>query len=197
MHGAMTFFVFVFIVCQIVVIAISGGGMAVTRLTNDIDLDDTTLNVSTTANFLNASVGVPAYLVIIDGGKEIVSYTGKTDTSFTGVVRGIADPQTGEQYEAGSHTAGAKVMTTNVGAIDSFMGYNVGGAQGVIGTVKVVVASGVAILYNLPRMLAWDYPWFTGQASILRFPLFALSAGFVWAIAMVFLQLAQGILRVL
>lgn len=197
MHGAMTFFVFVFIICQIVVIAISGGGMAVTRLSNDIDLDDTTLQVASTANFLNASGAVPAYLVVLNGGKEVVSYTGKTDTTFTGVTRAVADPQTGEQYEATSHVAGAKVMTTNVGAIDSFMGYNVGGAQGVIGTVKVVVASGIAILKNLPRMLAWDYPWFQGQAAILRFPLFALSAGFVWAIAMVFLQLAQGILRVL
>lgn len=197
MHGAMTFFVFVFIVCQMVVIAISGGGMAVTYLSSDVDADDTTLTVTSTANTLSASGSVPAYLVIQDGGKEVVSYTGKTDTTFTGVVRGVADPQTGEQYEASTHPTGAKVMTTNVGAIDSFMGYNVGGAQGVIGTVKVVVASGVAILRNLPRMLAWDYPWFRGQAAILRFPLFALSAGFVWAIAMTFLQLAQGILRVL
>lgn len=196
MHGAMSFFVFVFIVCQIIIIAISGGGMAVTRISSDLNATATTIPVVSTAGFLNATPGVPAYLLLQDGSREVVSYTGKTANSFTGVVRGAPDPQTGEQYEAAPHTVGSKIMTTNVGAIDSFMGYNVGGAQGVVGTVKVVVASGVSILRNLPRMLAWDYPWFQGQAAILRFPLFALSAGFVWAIAMAFLQLAQGILRI-
>jgi len=195
MHGAMAFFTFVFIMCQIIVIAISGGGMAATSLDAAIDEDDVILSVKSTANFLSATPGVPAYLILSGSGSEIVSYTGSTDTTFTGVVRGEVDPQTGEQYESISHGIGAKVMTTNVGAIDSFMGYNVGSAQGVVGTIKVVVASGVAILRNVPRMLAWDYPWFQGQAAILRYPLFALSAGFVWALAMVFLQLAQGILR--
>jgi hypothetical protein len=197
MHGAMAFFVFVFIMCQIIVVIISGGGMGVTHLTANITVVDVTLNVATTANFLSATPGIPAYLLIVgDGNKEVVSYTGKTATQFTGLTRNVEDPQTGEQYESVAFSANSKVMTTNIGAVDSFMGYNVGGAQGVVGTIKVIIVSGIAILRNIPRMLVWDYPWFQGPTSIFRYPLFAISAGFVWSIAMLFLQLAQGILKI-
>lgn len=195
MHGTMAFFVFVFITCQIVMIAISGGGMAVTALTSPVSVNATVLNVGSTANFLSASPSTPAYLKVVGSSQEVVYYTGLTSTTVTGVTRGVADPQTGEQYEASEHVTGAKVMTTNMGAIDTFVGYSVGSAQGATGSIRVIIASGLAILRNIPRMLAWDYPWFQGQAAILRIPLFALSAGFVWALAMGFLQLAQGILR--
>jgi hypothetical protein len=195
MHGAMAFFVFVFVACQIVVIGISGGGMAATVLTAPVSANGTILNVASTANFLGASGSHPGYLVVTGSGREVVSYTGLTSTSITGCARGVADPQTGEQYEACPHTTGSKVMTTNVGALDSFVGYNVGSAQGTTGSISVVIASGLAILRNLPRMLAWDYPWFNNQTAILRLLLFCLSAGFVWALFMTFLQLAQGILN--
>lgn len=195
MHGTMAFFVFVFVICQIVLVAISGGGMAVTALTGSIDIDDTTLLVVSTANFLSASESTPAYLKLVGSSTEVISYTGLTGTTVTGCSRGCADPQTGEQYEPSEHTEGTKVMTTNMGALDSFVGFSVGSAQGAAGSIRVIIASGLAILRNLPRMLAWDYPWFRGQAAILRIPLFALSAGFIWALAMMFLQLAQGILR--
>ena len=93
MHGAMAFFTFVFIMCQIIVIAISGGGMAVTRLDAVIDEDDVVLSVETTANFLNATPGVPAYLLLTGSAKEIVSYTGSTDTTFTGLTRAVVVPE--------------------------------------------------------------------------------------------------------
>ena len=199
----MAFFAFVFITCQIIVVSISGGGFAVTRLSATLSDNETaTMYVDSTANFLSATPAVPAYVLIKDTDSEIVKYTGKTATTFTGLTRGVTDLQSGEQYDASAHTVSLdptilspKVMTTNIGAIDSFVGYNVGSAEGITGSIKIVVASGLAILKNIPRMLAWDYPWFQGSAAILRYPLFALSAGFVWALAMVFLQLAQGILR--
>jgi len=205
MNGAMAFFAFLFIVSQIIASVIQGGGFASGLLAAGITDTSPTMQVADTTNsaWLGASVGVPAYLLIKGTDQEVVSYTGKSYNSitkimtFSGLDRGVEDPQTGERYDAAVHPASSKVMTTNIGAIDSFVGYSVGSAQGVIGSVKVVVASGVAILKNLPRMLLWDYPWLQGQAIILRFPLFALSAGFVWALFMSMLQLAQGILRVL
>jgi len=195
MHGAMAFFVFVFVACQIVVMGISGGGMAATVLIAPVSANATVFNVASTANFLGASGSHPAYMVVTGSGREVVSYTGLTSTSITGCTRGVADPQTGEQYEACQHTTGSKVMTTNVGALDSLVGYNVGSAQGTTGSISVVIASGLALLRNLPRMLAWDYPWFNNQTAVLRLLLFCLSAGFIWAMFMVFLQLAQGILN--
>ena len=205
MSGAMAFFAWVFIVSQIIAMMIQGGGFASGLLAADITDASVTMQVASTANstWLGASVGVPAYLLIKGTSQEVVGYTGKSYNdvtkivTFTGLDRGTSDPQTGERYDAVSHSTGSKVMTTNMGAVDSFVGYSVGSAQGVIGSVKVVVASGIAILKNLPRMLLWDYPWLQGHATIIRFPLFALSAGFVWALSMAFLQLAQGILRIL
>ena len=197
MHGAMSFFVFVFIVCQIVAVAITGGGMGRTALTANLLVGEVaTAHVTSTANFLNATPAVPAYLLVVGTKREVVEYTGKTVTTFTGMTRAVADPQTGEQYEASAFVIGDRIMTTNIGAIDSFMGFNVAGAQGLTGTVWAVVNSGIAMFRNIPRMLTWDYPWFQGQASFLRYPLFALSAGFVWTIVMAFIQLAQGILRI-
>jgi len=205
MSGSMAFFAWVFIVGQIIASVIQGGGFASGLLAADITDASVTMQVADTTNsaWLGASVSVPAYLLIKGSDSEVVSYTGKSYDgvtkimTFSGLGRGVADPQTGERYDAAVHSSGSKVMTTNIGAIDSFVGYSVGTAQGVIGSVKVVVASGVAILKNLPRMLLWDYPWLQGQATVFRFPLFALSAGFVWALFMSMLQLAQGILRVL
>lgn len=52
-----------------------------TNLTADIDCDDTTLNVTATADF--AASGT-LYL----GSQETVTYSGKTGTTFTGVTRG-------------------------------------------------------------------------------------------------------------
>lgn len=194
MHGAMAFFVFVFIACQIVSVSITGGGTAVTTLTSAVDDDDTTFTVSSTAGLLNASVSSPAHVVVVGSSREVISYTGLTSTQLLGCSRAQADPQTGEQYEASEHAAGTKVMTTNVGALDSFVGYSVGSAQGTVGSIRMVVSTGLAILRNLPRMLAWDYPWFNNQTAIIRVLLFCLSAGFVWALAMAFIQLARGIL---
>ena len=205
MNGALAFLSFVFIVSQIIASVIQGGGFASGLLASDITDNSTTMQVADTTNsvWLDASASVPAYLLIKGTDQEVVGYTGKSYNSVTkiltvtGLDRGAEDPQTGERYDAVAHPEGSKVMTTNVGAIDSFVGYSVGSAQGVTGSIKVVVASGIAILKNLPRMLLWDYPWLQGQATIIRFPLFALSAGFVWALFMAMLQLAQGILKVL
>ena len=201
----MSFFSFIFIACQILATVIQGGGFGVGYLSADVAVDAVTLSVTSTTDstWLDASVSVPAYLLIVGSEREVVSYTGKSFNdvtgiaTFTGLGRGATDPQTDEHYDATVHVTGSKVMTTNVGAIDSFVGYNVGSAQGVVGAVKVVLASGVAILRNLPRMLLWNYPWLRGQATITRYLLFALSAGFVWSLFMAMLQLAQGILRVL
>jgi hypothetical protein len=44
-------------------------------------------------------------------------------------------------------------------------------------------------------MLSWDYPYFKGQLVYVRYILFGLSAGFVFAIAMGLVTLAQSIWR--
>ena len=84
-----------------------------TTLLADVSFFDTTIEVSSTAGFPD-SYG----LILIDS--EIITYTGKTGTSFTGCIRGfsgITSYHKDLQYEelvfsqssAASHNAGAKI----------------------------------------------------------------------------------------
>ena len=202
MSGAMAFFVFVFLVCQIIATVIQGGGMARTELTATLDEAETAvMHVESTSGFLNASAAVPASVLVVGPlGREFVGYTGRTATTFTGLARGETDPQTKESQEAVTHAVSADstptVMTVNLDVIDSFVGYSVGTAQGTTGSISLIFATGKALLFSLPRMLMWDYPWLAGHVAIFRIPLFALSAGFIWATFMATVGVAQGLLRI-
>ncbi|MFC2068245.1 hypothetical protein ACFLTP_04485 [Chloroflexota bacterium] len=57
-----------------------------TTLTSDIDDNDTTITVSGTASFPQASGDDPSVIRIED---ELIRYTGKTGTQFTGCIRGV------------------------------------------------------------------------------------------------------------
>lgn len=186
------FFIFMFVVGQLIALMVEGGGFAVTRLNGAVDSDDVTVTVDNTNNFLSADIAHPAYIQV---GNEIMSYTAKTATQFTGVTRGAADPQTRRATTAAAHADNAKVMTLNVSAMDSFIGYNIttsGAAFGALDAVKLVGG----FFVNLPKMLLWDYPWLTGPWVIARYLLFAFSGGFIFGVAMLMLTLAQAIWRV-
>lgn len=63
-------------------------GVAVSRLRTPLTAEETaTLNVESTLNFSEYTDGMPGALVIVGG--EIAQSTGRTDTSFTGLTRGL------------------------------------------------------------------------------------------------------------
>lgn len=66
-----------------------------TTLTSNVSMVDTTINVTSTVGY------PPASSILIDD--EIITYTGKTDTSFTGCSRGT------NYTTASAHTSGAVV----------------------------------------------------------------------------------------
>lgn len=185
------FFVFVFVAGQLISMMITGGGFAVTRLSGPLSDTATTIAVVSTDGFLSASPTHRAYVAI---GSEVVSYTGRTPTLLTGVTRGAADPQTGRRIVATAHPNATKVRTLNIAALDSFMGYNIttsGAAFGTLDAINFLRSTFV----NLPRFLTWDYPWLEGNWVIVRFLLFPVSAGFIFALGVSFLWLALGIWR--
>ena len=57
--------------------------VAKATLSSDISASDTTINVSSTK-------GYPDDYGLLKIGNEIITYTGKTDTSFTGCIRGFS-----------------------------------------------------------------------------------------------------------
>lgn len=183
------FFIFVFICGQLIAMMIEGGGFALTRLDGELSSTATTITVDSTANFLSADGSHPAYVMV---GDEICSYAGKASTQFTGVMRGVADPQTGRQVDAIAHADNAKVKTLNVAAIDSFMGYNITTSGAEFGTLDAVKFVGRTFV-NMPKFLLWDYPWFEGPWVLARFLMFFLSGGFVFGIAFAMITLARGI----
>ncbi len=183
------FFIFMFVTSQLIAVMIEGGGFAVAQLDGDLTESATVITVDSTTNFLSADVSHPSYIMVED---EVVSYTGRTSTTFTGVMRGVADPQTGRRVDAVVHADNAKVKTLNVAAMDSFMGYNVTTSGAEFGTLDAVKFTG-RLFVNMPKFLLWDYPWFTGPWVVARFILFAFSAGFLFGLGLVMLALARGI----
>ena len=180
-----------FIVGQLIMIMVEGGGFAVTELNGSLSDSAVTVVVDSTTNFLSADASHPAYAMIED---EIVSYTGSASTQFTGVTRGTSDPQTNRQSTAVAHSSNARVKTLNIAAIDSFMGYNITTSGAEFGTLDAVKLAGRTLL-NMPKFLSWDYPWFTGPWVVARFLLFSLSAGFIISLSLAMLGLAQSLWR--
>jgi hypothetical protein len=79
--------------------------MTTTQLSGDIDDDDTTIPVASTALFLPASADSPRVIRIEE---ELVQYTGVTATEFTGCTRGFDDTL------AATHAAGRTVTANEV-----------------------------------------------------------------------------------
>jgi len=181
-----------FVTGQLIAVMLEGGGFAVTRLNGALNAEATTITVDSTANFLDASVTHPAYVQV--GDAEMFSYTDMTAVQFTGVVRGVADPQTGRSVDATAHANDTMVKTLNVAALDSFMGYNITTSGAAFGTMDAIKFAG-RIFVNMPKFLTWDYPWFNGPWVIVRFILFAFSGGFVFGLGLAMLSLAQSLWR--
>jgi hypothetical protein len=135
---------------------------------------------------------LPGYIVI---GNELVSYSAKDADSFTVLQRGAADPRgTLAQVDAKAWPDKTKVMSLTARTVFGLGALNlaVGGAS--FGTMSSYVLT-LGPLKDLYKMLAWDYPWFTGTWIIARLLLLPFSFAILWGIALLTLQLLQGIFR--
>ena len=183
----MLFFSFVSILGFILTALVAGGGFAVTTLTAAIPATGFagTIQVTDVTGFLDADIAHPAYIQIDD---EVFYYTARNTAlnRFTGCVRAQTDPQTQQDSIAAVHGAGSKLSTLEIKALDSFIGYNITTTGTTFGSVDAIVLVGKFFI-NIPRYIMWDYPWFTGMGTLIRFVLFSFSMGFVlsFAIAMI------------
>jgi hypothetical protein len=152
------------------------GGLVAAKITAPISSSNTTaLNVTSTSGFPSAG-----YIML---QSEIITYTGKTATSFTGLTRGVDNTVAAAHplYEKG---LSVKAYTEEAGGINKAMGYDIGGIltdSGLAG-IPVIVWDFFAI--TLPMIISWqNLDWMTGQLAIIRTILILVCAGFTLALA--------------
>ena len=154
--------------------------MVATELAANCDDDDAILTVDSTTGFLDTG-GV----IMIDSEK--ISYTGVTAITFTGCTRGI------EKTDADDHVIDAVVYNEDLGLMNYALGFNI---------VRISHNAGWMALFDIPwnfatktmpKLMLWDYSFFTGELVIIRYILMTVSIGFYIAFAIQALQVAVGI----
>ena len=112
-HKLLVTFLFVFIGCSILAAVMQGGGGIVsTVLTSNVTENTTSIPVVSTSLFTNQD--------IIRLGNEKILYSSKNTTCFFVHTRGYGDTTT-EAFEAGR-----RVYSTEAGALNDALGFNVG-----------------------------------------------------------------------
>lgn len=155
------------------------GGPAATSLTSDLDSGATTLNVTSTKDFLDVD-----YVWV---GDEKITYAAKTPTQFTGCVRGV------DGTAASYHKSGYKVYSESSNVMYNMLGFNVGVSNTVLGTFTTLTQTVLRVVRVIPRTIAWDYSFLSGNLTLVKYIiLYPLSAGLIFTLAMYFRELILG-----
>ncbi len=157
-----------------------GGGVCATQLTANIDDDDTTIYAVTTG-FLEADT-----LFIED---EEITYSGKTNTSFTGCVRGYGTS------EADSHTSGTAVYTRSTDVLSAAFGFNIINTSEAYGTMGVVNIGFRFLQRGISELASFNFAFLTGDWVYLRYIGMAIGVGLIIVFAVIALSTAFGIIR--
>lgn len=164
MVNIMMFLGFIYLGGQIIgMISLGGSGLAATTLSQALTATSTTVNVRSTAGFLDAD------LIIIK--EEFIRYTGRTSTSFTGITRGY------QNTDAVPHPNGARVYNESTGIINLILGFNIVQTfadDGFIkGAIKSVTSVPKMLSHAVPKLIGFNYPFFEGPAVWLKYFFFA------------------------
>ncbi len=156
--------------------------IAVTKLTSEMSVTDTTMEVSNTQDFRDSGY--------VYAKSERVSYTSRTATSFLGVSRGL------DGTEAVVHVVGTRVKNETTNMLNNILGYNVAVTTGTFGTYAAPVMYAWNFIRAIPKMVSWNYSYLEGRWVMLKyFMLWPISAGFVISLGLIFINLAMGIFR--
>lgn len=158
------------------------GAASATDLTAGITATDNVLNVTDTEGFL--SVGG-----VLMAGNEKMSYTGSTPLTFTGVNRGI------EGTEATAHAIGDMVYAEDAGILNYALGFSVISTAVPGGIASVAMIPFNFLTITVPKLVLWDYSFFSGDFIIIRYILMAVSIGFVIYLSFMAVNTILGVLR--
>ena len=151
-----------------------------TALTSSVSATAGTLNVGDTDSF--PSSGVRGFI-----GAEEFSWTGKTDTSFTGVSRGI------NSTTARVHASGIRVYNETSGLVNLGIDFNVlefSASNKVVTNVIEVFTAPFEIIGMFGKLLAklllWDYGWLEGDMVVLKYFFYVFGAGLLLSSFLIF-----------
>jgi len=149
-----------------------GVSFASTRLTADIDAEDTTINVVSTEGFNS-----PGTIVIDD---EKIQYTQTTDTSFTQtvVVGNVTNPLLRGQQEttAAAHSKGASVRSVEGSMLNASMTYNVAVMADASGLLAIPTIA-TALIRLIGSFLLLPLTFLGTDLMIIGVLWFAMAAG--------------------
>jgi len=163
MHRLLVTFLFVFIGCSILAAIMQGGGGIVsTVLTEDLAADDTTITVESTALFNDED--------ILRIGNEKILYSSRTTTTFVVHTRGYGDT-TAEAFETGR-----RVYSTEAGAINDALGFNLGVTMETGGTWGLIMLPLNFFTKTLPHLIVLNVNLFS-QPELQFIAIFWFGAG--------------------
>lgn len=137
-----------------------------TELTANVTTTDTTLNVTSTVDFL--STGDNVYV-----GSEWITYTGMTATQFTGCTRGVGDT------EAKAHIIGAYVYTQKAAALNYALGFDIVAVQDSYGWAAWLAIPFLFMIRTIPNVVRMGSGIFTGDLAVIGIFFYAMITGFV------------------
>ncbi len=179
MQNLFIFFVFTYICGQILSFTIDGTtGLGATELAAPLSKIATTATVHSTDLFLNID-----HIMI---GNEIICYSGKSDTSFTGLTRGCLGTS------AARHGNQSRVYGEATGLINQMIGFNLLQTLSndglIVGGIKVAFQLPAAIARTFTKLVMWDFAYFEGPAVYVQYMFYGLSAGLVLSLGVIVIK---------
>ena len=134
-------------------------GIAATSLSGGLSSTAASATVTSTRDFPTAG------WINID--QELIAYTGKTSTTFTGLTRGSRDT------EAAQHTSGGRVFTEVSGLVNLGLDFRVVESKiPLVGETATLVMGGATFFKFLAKVIIWDWPYW--DADFLGMPLYLI-----------------------
>lgn len=164
MIKAFAFYAFLFVgFTMLSLITEGGGGLLGTNLTASLNSTATSMTVTSTAGYLTSDK------LVVE--REEIFYTGKTPTTFTGLVRGY------NNTEAKAHANGLSVYTKPASVVNNLAGFNIGETAGTVGTLQLLTFAPGALKSAFSQLVLGDYSFMRGSMIYLRYFYSAFSIG--------------------
>jgi hypothetical protein len=147
-----------------------GGGMTATTMTANITAAATTVNVTSTQNFLDED---NIYI-----GSEEIHYTAITAVSFTGCTRGY------NGSTAVVHGAGSYVYAEGSEAINASIGFNVTNIVDSWGMASIIAIPVAFMIFTIPKGFVACTQLFSGDLAFISYIFLAVMIGIMISIAL-------------
>lgn len=165
MNKLVSAFVVGFFLLSVVSSIFDGGGTGTTMTANLVTADEAaSITVVSTDGFLTTG--------IIFIGNEKILHANTDATHFLGLTRGY------ENTPAKAHLAGSMVYTEDAGVVNAALGFNPAAVAVKYGFWSAVVIPWNFFTITMPKLMLWDFGFFTGDLLLFRYVLMIVSIGF-------------------